>query len=69
MSEPTKSKGRLVTFKRHDHLFTLISVVWTVFTVLGVFFVIDDSNRDGFKVTVHTGSVVGVFQGKFRPGS
>jgi hypothetical protein len=35
-----------VTFKRHAHLFTLISVVWTVFTVLAVFFVSDDSSRD-----------------------
>jgi hypothetical protein len=50
MSEPNQSKPvnapRAVTFKRHAHLFTLISTVWTVFTVLAVSFVSDNSDRD-----------------------
>ena len=46
MSAPTQSKPRAVTFKRHAHLFTLISVVWTVLTVLAVTFVRDNRDRD-----------------------
>ena len=44
MSEPEKATGREVTFKRHAHLFTLISTVWTGFSVLAILFVND---RDG----------------------
>jgi len=46
MSDPNQSKPRVVTFKRHAHLFTLISTVWTVFTVLAVSFVSDNGDRD-----------------------
>jgi hypothetical protein len=44
MSE--QSKQRVVTFKRHAHLFTLISVVWTVFSVLAVSFLRDNRDHD-----------------------
>jgi hypothetical protein len=33
-------------FKRHAHLFTLISAVWTVFTLLAVFLVTGRSDGD-----------------------
>jgi hypothetical protein len=46
MSAPDQSKPRAVKFKRHAHLFTLISVVWTVLTVLAVTFVRDNRDRD-----------------------
>lgn len=36
----------MVTFKRHAHLFTLISVVWTIFTVLAVTVFRDNRDRD-----------------------
>ena len=36
MNKPRESNSRKVMFKRHAHLFTLISVVWTVFTLLAV---------------------------------
>jgi len=40
-------------FKRHAHLFTLISTVWTVFSVLAILYVSDRSDRDkGFLVAV-----------------
>ena len=41
-----RSAPRAVTFKRHAHLFTLISVVWTVFTLLGVFLFWEDRDKD-----------------------
>ena len=44
MSE--QSKPRVVTFKRHAHLFTLISVVWTVLSVLAVSFLRDNRDHD-----------------------
>ena len=46
MSAPNQSKPRAVKFKRHAHLFTLISVVWTVLTVFAVTFVRDNRDRD-----------------------
>ena len=50
MSDPNQSKHgnapRTVTFKRHAHLFTLISTVWTVFTVLAATFFRDNRDHD-----------------------
>jgi hypothetical protein len=46
MSELEQPKPRVVTFKRHAHLLTLISIVWTVFTVLAIFFVSDNREPD-----------------------
>ncbi len=46
MSETDQPKPRAVTFKRHAHLFTLISVVWTVFTLLAVTVFRDNRDRD-----------------------
>lgn len=50
MNDPNESKHgsgpRAVTFKRHAHLFTLISAVWTVFTVLAVPFFRDNRDHD-----------------------
>ncbi len=46
MNKPEQPKPRAVTFKRHGHLFTLISAVWTVFTVLAVTIFRDNRDRD-----------------------
>lgn len=46
MSEPNQSKPKVVKFKRHAHLFTLISAVWTIFTVLAVSFLSGNRDRD-----------------------
>ena len=46
MNEPNDLKPKAVTFKRHAHLFTLISTVWTVFTVLAVSVFKDNRDRD-----------------------
>jgi hypothetical protein len=46
MSAPNQSEPKAVKFKRHAHLFTLISVVWTVLTVLAVTFIRDNRDRD-----------------------
>ena len=55
MRETNQSKQgnapKTVTFKRHAHLFTLLSAVWTVFTLLGVY--LFRQNRDpDYKIEV-----------------
>jgi len=60
------SKPRVVTFKRHAHLFTLISVVWTVLSVLAVLFLRGNRDHDyrdyliGFGILVVHAACIGL---------
>ena len=46
------STPKAVTFKRHAHLFTLISVVWTAFTLLAAFLFKQDRDPDNLLIAV-----------------
>ncbi len=58
------SAPRAVTFKRHAHLFTLLSVLWTAFTLLGVFLFRQDRDPD-YKIEVLIAIIIWVLHAVF----